>query len=68
MEVTVSLGPSIHQGKKGPLLIELYDHSEEEDPDDYAFPLTLKAPKKLTAFASPLESPSPAEPLVNGIS
>lgn len=35
---------------------------EEEDPDDYAFPLTLKSPKKST----PVGSPKPAT--VNGTS
>ena len=40
----------------------LTGHSEEEDPDDYAFPLTLKSPKK----SSPLDSPVPGR--VNGVS
>lgn len=28
--------------------------SEEEDADDFAFPLTLKSPKELTPLDSPL--------------
>lgn len=35
-------------------------HSEEEDPDDYPFPLTLRSPKKLMGPNSPVEG------LVNG--
>lgn len=37
-------------------------HSEEEDPDDYPFPLTLRSPKK----ATPMGSPNPGGP--NGVS
>ena len=29
-------------------------NSEEEDPDDYPFPLTLRSPKKPTPMGSPL--------------
>ena len=37
-------------------------HSEEEDPDDYPFPLTLRSPKKST----PMGSPNPG--VMNGVS
>ena len=37
-------------------------YSEEEDPDDYPFPLTLRSPKKPT----PMGSPNPG--VLNGIS
>ena len=35
---------------------------EEEDPDDYAFPLTLKSPRKPTPAGSPLPG------AINGVS
>ncbi|KAI9781338.1 MAG: glycogen synthase isoform 1 [Peltula sp. TS41687] len=38
---------------------------EEDDADDYAFPLMLKL-RKPSGPTSPVESPSPAEPTVNG--
>lgn len=37
-------------------------YSEEEDPDDYPFPLTLRSPKK----ATPMGSPNPG--VMNGVS
>ena len=37
-------------------------NSEEEDPDDYPFPLTLRSPKK----ATPMGSPNPG--MLNGVS
>ena len=36
--------------------------SEEEDPDDYPFPLTLRAPKKPSGPTSPVEG------VINGTS
>lgn len=47
---------SLQEGREG-LSTEDYiawKLPEEEDPDDYVFPLTLRAPKKLTGPTSPV--------------
>ncbi|KAI9798662.1 MAG: glycogen synthase isoform 1 [Piccolia ochrophora] len=60
---------SLQEGREG-LSTEDYvawKLPEEEDPDDYPFPLTLRVQKKSLGPTSPAESTSPVEaPLVNG--
>ena len=53
------MSPAVHKVESSEVLT-LLCHSEEEDPDDYPFPLTLRAPKK------PIGPNSPVEGLVNG--
>lgn len=60
MEVAVSPIFSSHTFYSGITPNAVY--SEEEDPDDYPFPLTLRSPKK----ATPMGSPNPG--VMNGVS
>ncbi|KAI9846332.1 MAG: glycogen synthase isoform 1 [Sclerophora amabilis] len=60
---------SLQEGREG-LSTEDYiawKLPEEEDPDEYAFPLTLKAPKTGSGWQSP-QSPQPNAVKVNGVS
>ncbi|KAI9828844.1 MAG: glycogen synthase isoform 1 [Phylliscum demangeonii] len=59
---------SLQEGREG-LSTEDYiawKLPEEEDSDDYPFPLTLRT-KKSSGPSTPVEKGSPTEPLVNGI-
>ena len=52
---------SVRFAKSEMMANEILVCSEEEDPDEYVFPLTLRAPKN-----KGLGPTSPAEPTING--